>query len=227
MAAGNYDSDALTTERCTRQCGLGGYGYAALKQGNQCFCASAFDTSSNSKSSDAMCIESCTGNVALKCGGEEHYSVYKVNDTFPTTLEISAPTNTSTFAMMNISLTKYPGATYTLDFGGDTSFEFSQHETSVFFYNPGRVSIYAETETAEYTEPRLLRAESQVDVYSHIVAHHGCPQAVEVGEQAFCTVTACMGSEMKVKVQFHGHAPVEANMEGNLYVLSNPFSDEF
>ena len=176
------------------------------------------DLSANPKQPDAKCLESCKGNVALRCGGINHYSVYEVKGTYPTPFEIKAPSSISTFTMVNVSLTNYTGATYTIDIGDGTVFSSLQPEARFFFYSPGRVTISAATSHAEYAEPQNLRAESQVEVYSRIVAHHGCPKAVEAHHQAFCTVTACMGSAMELSTQITGHSSVTAYMEGKNFV---------
>ncbi len=67
---------AMTVDMCTTACGNGGYTYAALQAGNQCFCSNSYGQFGTA--SDSECYMPCYGNAYQQCGAWWRNSVYSL-----------------------------------------------------------------------------------------------------------------------------------------------------
>lgn len=150
---GDYASDSLTPEICTTCCGRAGYQYSALKKGEQCWCSDsvAFDSGVG----DPWCDEPCTGNIVLRCGGQEAYSVYAALGTYNFSLELTMPANISVYERITAEISSFPGALNTLDFGEDVEFDTWNTSVSYLYHSHGQHIVYGHALLGEYGEAQI------------------------------------------------------------------------
>lgn len=152
-ACGDYASDALTPEICTTCCGLAGYQFAAVRNGEQCWCSNILNTST--KVAEPQCNEPCTGNIVLRCGGRESYSVYQALGNYNFSFEVTMPANTSVYERVTASFPSYPGASFTLDFGEDVVFTTQNTSVSYIYHSDGQHNAYGHALLGEYGEAQM------------------------------------------------------------------------
>ena len=68
-----------TVEKCQAACTNGGFPYAGVEFGSQCFCGSSI---ANSPSESTQCTMTCPGNSAETCGGSNAIQIYSVQPTW-------------------------------------------------------------------------------------------------------------------------------------------------
>ena len=73
ISAGDYQPWSLTPFKCVRLCGHMKYNYAALQNGNLCFCSKSFNRNHGTSEN---CTKQCTGDASHHCGGLWANSVY-------------------------------------------------------------------------------------------------------------------------------------------------------
>lgn len=149
-ACGDYASNTLTAEICTTCCGLAGYQFSALRNGEQCWCSNALDMSSIV--GEPQCNEPCSGNIVLRCGGRESYSVYQALGNYNFSFEVTVPESTFVYERITATYSSYPGASYTLDFGEDVVFTTENTSVSYIYHTDGRHSGYGRVLLGEYGE---------------------------------------------------------------------------
>ena len=66
VSPGDYQPENLTPYACVKLCGNMKYNFAALQNGNLCFCTNTFNAS---QTANASCNINCTGEQRYKCGG--------------------------------------------------------------------------------------------------------------------------------------------------------------
>ncbi|CEL08179.1 WSC domain-containing protein [Aspergillus pseudodeflectus] len=71
----SYNVAGNSVERCTAACQAGGYEYAGMEFGTQCFCGNSID---NGATLSAACATKCPGNAAQTCGGPNALSIYQL-----------------------------------------------------------------------------------------------------------------------------------------------------
>lgn len=150
---GDYASDSLTPEICTTCCGRAGYLFSALKNGEQCWCSDG--VAANREVGDPWCDEPCTGNIVLRCGGREAYSVYEALGKYNFSFEVTMPTNISVYERITAVFSSYPGAWYTLDFGEDVVFTTGNTSVSYLYHSDGQHIVYGHTLLGEYGEGQM------------------------------------------------------------------------
>ncbi|KAF9484188.1 hypothetical protein BDN70DRAFT_181683 [Pholiota conissans] len=80
---GLYVSDsAQTVEKCQARCQAGGYLYAGVEYGVECFCSNTI-LSTASKVAESDCSMTCGGNSGEKCGAGYRLSLYKAASVAP------------------------------------------------------------------------------------------------------------------------------------------------
>ena len=159
-AAGDYNHLNLTPEKCTTSCGLAKFKFAALTKGQQCYCANAIDSSK--LVGDPRCDEPCPGNLILRCGGADYYSVYEALGSYGVPLELTLPQNQLAFQQFNASFTDFGGATYEVDFGEDISITSQTAVVPYMYHLTGKFVILGQTTTGEYGEPETLLVSKEV-----------------------------------------------------------------
>ena len=98
------DGDSsLTIPECKNSCYRGGFGFAGVQHGNQCWCGSY--VGGNWASDQASCSLKCTGDGETFCGGSGFLSIFKaeenqeaVSATIPTTATGTGSENASNTA---------------------------------------------------------------------------------------------------------------------------------
>lgn len=150
---GDYASDSLTPEICTTCCGLAGYRYSALRNGEQCLCSNTVD--SNKRVGDPRCDDPCTGNIVLRCGGRDAYSIYEALGDYSFPFELTMPKNVSVYERINANFTSYSGASYTLDFGEDVVFNSDNASVSYLYHSTGQHNVYGHALLGEYGEAQM------------------------------------------------------------------------
>ncbi|KAK3671659.1 fungal class II heme-containing peroxidase [Recurvomyces mirabilis] len=78
VAAG---ASGMSVSQCTAACKLGGYSYAGLEYGQQCFCDSTI-RSTGSKATGG-CDMLCAGNGSEYCGGSDRLNIYQTTVSSP------------------------------------------------------------------------------------------------------------------------------------------------
>lgn len=74
--------DGMTIQKCTTACFGGGYKYAGLEYGSECYCANTIITSDNVGAAVTDgCTMPCTGNPDQDCGGPDRLNVYTYSGT--------------------------------------------------------------------------------------------------------------------------------------------------
>ncbi|MGC2637763.1 MAG: Ig-like domain-containing protein [Acidobacteriaceae bacterium] len=68
-----YNNNFNTVEGCVAACGSGGYRYAGVQSGSQCFCGSG---NYSTYGTSSACTNTCTGNSGETCGGNYANDVY-------------------------------------------------------------------------------------------------------------------------------------------------------
>jgi hypothetical protein len=68
----------MTIEKCTGICGAGGFVYAGLEYGQECFCGNTLDNGASISSVSGECKMPCAGNSAQICGGPNAINLYKM-----------------------------------------------------------------------------------------------------------------------------------------------------
>ncbi|QIW96711.1 hypothetical protein AMS68_002229 [Peltaster fructicola] len=70
-------SGDVTIEKCQASCQAGGYAYAGLEYGNECFCGSSFNNGGDLATDGSVgCSFACAGNSTQICGGNQRLSMY-------------------------------------------------------------------------------------------------------------------------------------------------------
>ncbi|XP_022801964.1 uncharacterized protein LOC111339550, partial [Stylophora pistillata] len=184
-------------------CGLVGYQFSALRNGEQCWCSDSLDMSSIV--GEPQCNEPCTGNIVLRCGGRESYSVYQALGNYNFSFEVTVPESTFVYERITATYSSYPGASYTLDFGEDVVFTTQNTSVSYIYHTDGQHSGYGRVLLGEYGEAQTKFTSWAVNVHSR-AAHFelNCPPAVEANEEFHCPVKVYQGSNMHLDIQFTG-----------------------
>lgn len=120
-----YSSASLTPLQCLTLCSSGGYTYAGLEYGDECYCGNEFIGTGGTVGSDSTCNTPCAGESSEMCGAAWELSLYKYaapaigscnNDN--TTTTPMDPTNTATSTVSTTStsttITSTPTATSTM-----------------------------------------------------------------------------------------------------------------
>jgi hypothetical protein len=67
----------MTVELCTAACAKGGYSYAGVEYGGECYCDSTI-RNNGAQVKDGRCSMSCNGNNNEICGGSNGLSMYQL-----------------------------------------------------------------------------------------------------------------------------------------------------
>jgi len=67
----------MTVELCTTACAAGGFTYAGLEYGQECYCGNALVNGATVSSVSTQCLMPCAGNSAEICGGPNAINLYK------------------------------------------------------------------------------------------------------------------------------------------------------
>jgi hypothetical protein len=72
-----YSSTSMTHAVCFKICGQGGYAYAGLEYGQECWCGNGI--TKNTVESPGMCTEPCKGAPSTEtCGAGDHIELYQL-----------------------------------------------------------------------------------------------------------------------------------------------------
>ena len=110
----------------------------------------------NSEVGDPWCDDPCTGNIVLRCGGPEAYSVYAALGTYNFSFEITMPTNISVYERITAEISSYTGALNTLDFGEDFVFTTRNTSVSYLYLSHGQHIVYGHALLGEYGEAQMM-----------------------------------------------------------------------
>lgn len=152
-ACGDYASDSLTPEKCTTCCGLAGYQFSALRNGEQCLCSATVDA--NHEVGDPQCNEPCTGNLVLRCGGRESFSVYRALGNYNFPFELTMQKNVSVYKRIDATVTSYPKTSYTLYFDEDVVMTTENSSFWYIYHSFGRHIVSAHAQLGEYGEAQV------------------------------------------------------------------------
>jgi hypothetical protein len=71
-----YSNSSNTIEMCTSSCAGAGFVIAGLKNGVDCWCGNAMESTSAVLTVDSVCRVACPGNTAEICGAQGRMSVF-------------------------------------------------------------------------------------------------------------------------------------------------------
>ncbi|KAI8848451.1 WSC domain-containing protein [Chytridium lagenaria] len=71
----SFSNSSMTIPRCTQECKDGGFTYAGLEYGKECWCGY---TNPTIIKPDTDCFMKCSGNLTQTCGAPARLSVYKI-----------------------------------------------------------------------------------------------------------------------------------------------------
>ena len=72
-------STDLTLEKCLSACKVGGYAFAGVEYGQECYCGVVLGNGTLSVADD-QCNMACTGNPSQLCGGRSTLNLYVASD---------------------------------------------------------------------------------------------------------------------------------------------------
>jgi len=79
ISNGPFTNSSQTIENCQTYCrALGGYLYAGVEYGVQCFCSNSIRTGAI-QTAETDCSQTCAGNAGEKCGGGWRINVYQAS----------------------------------------------------------------------------------------------------------------------------------------------------
>ena len=104
---------------------------------------------------DPWCDDPCTGNIALRCGGQDAYSIYEALGTYNFSFELTMSTNISVYERITAEISSYPGALNTLDFGEDVVFTTGNTSVSYLYHSHGQHIVYGHALLGEYGEAQM------------------------------------------------------------------------
>ncbi|WRT68981.1 uncharacterized protein IL334_005963 [Kwoniella shivajii] len=67
----------MTVEICTSFCSAGGFTYAGLEYGSECYCGNSFSNGASTSSRSSQCNMACGGSSSETCGGPNAISLWK------------------------------------------------------------------------------------------------------------------------------------------------------
>ena len=113
-----------------------GFLFAALTEGHVCACINALPAASNLYG-NRRCFVPCKGDLALKCGGINYYSLYKVQGQFSFNYVLAVPSMVETLAEITASVTYHEGAVNYFDFGEGSSYSTSNESIGYIYRRHG------------------------------------------------------------------------------------------
>lgn len=198
---GDYRPWTLTPYDCVKLCGNLNYNFAALQNGNLCFCASTFN-SSQEKSSN--CNTNCTGDKSYHCGGTWANLVYN-SSSYADKLAINYFSPLAVFEWVNLTA----GFVNRSDSGLRVSFDIGDENGE----SPGNSSEF--NFIASYWGEMIVKAQplnviakldySQRDIYIEAKpsrAELNCPSVVRTAEAFKCTAKIYEGTSLAATWSF-------------------------
>ena len=201
VSPGDYNTWRLTPYHCVKLCGSLSYDFAALQNGNLCFCANTFNVS---QESSANCNKNCTGDKNYNCGGTWANLVYN-STSFARTFVINYFSPLKIFEWVNMSAVflndSAPGLQVAFNIGdenGDSPGESATFSFQAPFW--GKISVKAQPLNMNpklgYSDLELyIRADPQR-------AELNCPSVVPTGQILRCIAKIYEGTSLRATWKF-------------------------
>lgn len=203
VSPGDYLPDNLTPYDCVNLCGNMKYNFAALQNGNLCFCASTFNLSA-SNTEKAICNINCTGNQKYKCGGIWANLVYNATsytEKFVINYANSNPPRAFGMIKLNAAFVNAtsPGLKVIFNVGdenGDSPADSEQLNFTATYW--GEMTIKARP-----LNPKLGFVSLTINIGAAPErAQFACPPIVRTGEKIICIARVHQGTLLKATWTF-------------------------
>ncbi|XP_070579640.1 polycystin-1-like [Ptychodera flava] len=210
LPAAFYDSNQLVPSLCIFLCADMSYKYAALQQGNLCFCGNS--RGSMTLGNSLNCDTPCTGNPYISCGGTLANMVFKT----PNTLygyDLLPTGNLITFeeSMVSANISRGFGVRYAYEFGDGLG--ISGLTDSEAYHTYSKPGAYAITGTATDQWMNSDYEINTIEVFSNISSVEVvCPIAVEYNKRFGCEIYVFQGTNMTALVNFSDGTFVELDV---------------
>ncbi|XP_061175461.1 uncharacterized protein LOC133184410 [Saccostrea echinata] len=201
----------MTPALCATKCGSFKFNYAAVTQGQFCFCGNSLPPLTEKDVSEANCSDMCVGNTSIKCGGPDYVNVYS---TSPPIVGLEITPSVSLIETGNdVSFApSYESAgedlTFQLDYGDDGGkTDKNQSAPDMWttkYFTPGRYQI---TLFGNDNQNSIVEKEATTAVLVEARPHNAslsCPDNAATHEETICILTVMAGTNLELTVDIDG-----------------------